>query len=322
MLNKKIKKFLNKKILFNSVVYGDIMFDFYNEVKIKKISAEAPVLVVSPVEGKNFFFLGGAGNVFNNLANSGVSTSLVSIRGEEEINFFLKKIKFNEKIFLIQDNSFINIKKKRIISNNKHLLRIDEEKDYFPKNNICDLVLKKVSSLLKKHNYLIVSDYNKGIVFCDFVKKILEMNKTKKIKIIVDSKDQDLSKFANVYLIKFNLEESKKAFGVNDIQIKSSEKKIFNFLVKFNINYCIITTGEDGAFLYSKQKKRKTFRTVKKKEVYDVSGAGDTFLAYLASALIKNMTVEESIEIANYASGIAVSRFGTSTVSKKDLCAE
>ena len=121
-------------------------------------------------------------------------------------------------------------------------------------------------------------------------------------------------------MIKLNLEEAKKAFNLNEILSKNSKNKIFHFLIQYNINYCVITSGPDGAFLFTKTKQSKIFKTIKKKEVYDVSGAGDTFLAYLASALIKNMSIFDSIKIANYASGIAVTRFGTSTISKQDLC--
>ena len=150
MIRSIIKKFLKKKNIFNSVIFGDVIYDFYNEVKINKISAEAPVFVVSPIPNKKFFFFGGAGNVFNNLINSGVSTSLVSIRGSSEINNYLKKINSYKKVFFIIDNKFKNIIKTRFISNNKHLLRIDEEKEYYPKKTICDLIIKKVSNLLKK----------------------------------------------------------------------------------------------------------------------------------------------------------------------------
>ena len=307
---------LKKKKLKKIIILGEIFEDIFAEVKITKISPEAPVMVISP-KNNNKTYLGGAGNVLQNLLSAKLNARLISLAENNKLKFIHNKSQ--SKIDFIFDKKYQNIKKIRYVSNNKHIIRIDHEKTYnFPskKNKEIIQLLKKN---LKKINTIIFSDYNKGFLTNENIPEILSLiNKDKNIKIFVDSKRSNLEIFKNVYLIKINNLEACDYFKIKDVYDASNYKKIFDFLKNNNIKYLIITTGKNGAILFYKNQFKCIFNK-QKKDVYDVSGAGDTFLSYLVYANTNGLDIKKSILVANHASFLAISKYGISSIKQSDL---
>ena len=204
MKSKNILLNFKKKKLKKIIVIGEIFEDIFAEVKITKISPEAPVMVISP-KNKNKTYLGGAGNVLQNLLSAKLNARLISLAENNKVKFINKKSR--NKIDFIFDKKYKNIKKIRYVSNNKHIIRIDHEKTYnFPskKNKEITQLLKKN---LKNSDTIIFSDYNKGFLTNFNIAESLSLinkNENKNIKIFVDSKRSNLEIFKNVYLIKIN----------------------------------------------------------------------------------------------------------------------
>ena len=313
LMNSLKKKNSNKRIL----VIGEIFEDIFSEVNIVKISPEAPVMVINPKNKFQSTYLGGAGNVLQNLISAKLNAKLISLAEKKKINFL--KYNLEKKIDLIVDKKYQNICKIRYVSNNKHIIRVDHEKLYnFPLKRNIDLY-KKLNNNLKKTNCFIISDYNKGFLTNSNIPKIIEIvNKKKNIKIFVDSKRPNLEIYKQVFLIKINNIEACEYFKIKDIYQTSNYKIIFNFLKNNKVEYLVITTGKNGAILFYKNKYNYIFNK-KQKKVYDVSGAGDTFLSYLVCANINGLDIKKSVLVANRASFLAISRSGISSIKKNDL---
>ena len=313
LLNKIKKKKSNRKVL----VIGEIFEDIFVESEIIKISQEAPVMVINQKYNIRNKYLRGAGNVLQNLLSANVNTSLISLAENKNINYVNQKSK--KKISFIIDRSVQNIKKIRYVSNNKHIIRIDHEKKYnFPKKKDLELI-NLVKKKMNNTSIIVFSDYDKGFLTNTNIPKIIEfIIKHKDKKIFVDSKRENLEIFKNVHLIKINNLEACNYFKIQDIYKRSNCYKIFNFLEKNNIQKIIITTGKNGAILFYK----KSFiylKNKKRSEVYDVSGAGDTFLSYLVVGCLSELEIKNSIMLANHASFLAITKYGISSINKEEL---
>lgn len=317
MISKTINYIKKKKSSKKVLVIGEIFEDIFAEVNIVKISQEAPVMVINPKKEDQKKYLGGAGNVLQNLISAKINAKLISLAEKDSFNFLNKKIQ--KKLLLTIDKSYKNIKKIRYVSNNKHLIRVDHEKTYqLPKKKEKSLY-KSIINNIKNIDFVVFSDYDKGFLTNNNIPKILQIIKAKKnIKVFVDSKRKNLEIYKDVYLIKINNTEACDYFKINNVYDSLNYKKIFTFLKQNKIENLIVTTGKYGAILF----KKNNFYYLQnkyKKEVYDVSGAGDTFLSYLVVGHIFNLNIKESISLSNHASLLAISRYGISSISKKDL---
>ena len=306
-----------KKINKNVLIIGEIFHDIFVESNIIKISQEAPVMVINPKSNIESKYLGGAGNVLQNLLSANINTHLISLAENNKINYVNKKTK--SRISLIIDKSFQDIKKIRYVSNNKHIIRVDHERIYnFPQKKNLELI-NLFKKKINNSSIFVFSDYNKGFLTNTNITKIIELiNKQRNKKIFVDSKRDNLEIFKNVYLIKINNLEACNYFKIQDIYKHKNYSKIYNFLERNNIQKIIVTTGKNGAILFYK-KNFIYLKNKKKSDVYDVSGAGDTFLSYLVTGSLFGLKIEDSIMLANHASFLAISRYGISSINKKDL---
>lgn len=312
ILNKVKKKKLKQKIL----VLGEIFEDIFQEVNIVKISQEAPVMVINPKKDSKNVYLGGAGNVLNNLLAIGLNSNLITIANTNKLHFLNKKIR--SKIKLINDNNFQDIKKVRYISGNKHIIRVDHEKKYILPNKYNLKIKNLLQKESKKSNLVIISDYNKGFFTNQNIPLILRILNKKDKKIFIDSKRSNLEIFKNVFVIKINNDEACNYFKIQDIYNKSEYKKIYDFLRINNIKNLIVTTGKYGAVLFS-NREYIYIKNYKQSEIYDVSGAGDTFLSYLVFGFMCGLDIKYSITLANHASFYAISNSGISSIKLSDL---
>lgn len=274
------------------------MLDEYVFGKVERISPEAPIPILN-VQSKKYV-LGGAGNVAANISALGGYAKLMCFIGEDEDGKKIKEITEINKIKLIPTFAKTTIKKTRIVSNKQQIVRIDQEetsKKFFNK----DLVLKESENT----DLIIISDYAKGAITQNLID-----NLPKNKKIIIDPKPKNKISYKGIYLITPNKKEALELSKCNDIH--EAGKKLQREL-KANI---IITRGKEGMSIFNDGiKDIPTYA----KEVYDVSGAGDTVIATLGLCLASNANLEEAAIIANYAAGISVEKIGTATVNINEL---
>ncbi len=312
-LDKVVKQFCEKSIL----VIGDIMLDEFIFGNVERINPEAPVPILNVK--KREIRLGAAANVANNIISLGGNCVLFGITGDDnsakKIINLAKKQKIS--LYLIKDKNVPTIKKTRAIAQNQHLLRLDFEEKYKP-NQIFFDALKE---LLMQNNFdaILVSDYAKGTI----TKEVMEILKQSNKPIFVDPKPANKSLYKGVFLITPNLKEAKEL--AEKIEVSESEKFADEFLGK---NLCqiydaniLITKSEKGMALHEKNKESFNIPT-QAKEVYDVTGAGDTVISTITLAYSCCNDLKTSALISNIAAGISVGKIGTSTVLKEELINE
>jgi D-beta-D-heptose 7-phosphate kinase / D-beta-D-heptose 1-phosphate adenosyltransferase len=304
----------NKKI----VVYGDIMLDKYMSGNVTRISPEAPVPVIKL--SKETKTLGGAGNVANNLSKLGCEAHLIGFIGQDnngkQLLSLLKKEKINfEPIF----TSNPTITKIRIIGGKQQIARIDIEETLSESNFEKEIFLKNISNKINKDiNVFIISDYLKGSCNEFACKEIITKCNELNIPVIIDPKGNNWAKYRNAFMLTPNLKELEQI--TNNSIINNREEIIKNtlpLLDKYNLKYILVTRSEKGMLLLSKNK-ILDFPT-EAKEVYDVSGAGDTVISTISLGISSGMSIEESVKLANIGAGIVVSKSGTTPLYKEEL---
>lgn len=308
-----------------ALVIGDIMLDRFIYGKIDRISPEAPVPVFKLSTEKQM--LGGAGNVVANLTSLGCKVSFIGIIGKDEngrkLSVLLEKNGAHSHLLRLDD--YPTIVKTRLIAGNNHLARVDQEEILPVVTRLLPRYNRILTQAIKKVDVVLVSDYNKGLLTPVTAQMIIEICNRFNKKVILDPKGSDYSKYVGATLVKPNLKEFSEATGrkynpqSNDFheQIKQGAKILFE---KYQIKNLIITLSEYGMIHISKENPDDLIQipTVAK-EVYDVSGAGDTSLATLGISIGADVPIREAMKLANLASGIVVGKLGTATVNAEEL---
>ncbi len=295
-------------------VIGDLIFDHYVFGTVDRISPEAPVPVVKVT--KEASFLGGASNVARNLTSIGVDTYLFGIVGNDSYGENL--LHMVEKANISTDN-IIKMKhrpttvKTRVIAHSQQVVRFDREIVLNLEKKYTKMILNSVRNL--QLDAVIVSDYGKGVVTQELIDGLVRMNKF----ISVDPKVRNAYFYKNVNIITPNLKEAKE---ISNIEINSftngveiAAKKI---LGETNADYILITRGHEGMTLFSK-KGDIYHQKAKTKEVYDVTGAGDTVIAVLTACVTAGFDIKQAVKIANIAAGIVVGKMGTATPTLDEM---
>ena len=295
------------------LVVGDIMLDRYWSGPTRRISPEAPVPVVK-VE-KNEDRPGGAANVSLNVAALGGKTTLIGFVGQDEAADSLeaKLNKHKVSFDLVKVSELPTITKLRILSGNQQLIRLDFE-DSFSTADPAPL-LAKIDAALPDFDVLILSDYAKGALTC--VQDIIQLARKHKVPVLVDPKGTSFEKYRGATLIKPNMLEFETIVG----KVKNEDdliEKAKNLLNELDLEALLVTRSENGMLLVRRGGAVLTLRT-QAREVFDVTGAGDTVVSTLATALSAGKSLEEACAIANSAAGVVVAKLGTSTVSPQEL---
>ena len=318
-MSKKISE--NILSLLNCKVFclGDLMLDKYIVGTTNRISPEGPIPVLDIK--KEVGMLGGVGNVVRNLSTLATETYLVSLVGDDLASKEVEKKLNNINIYnnLIKDPSRPTIIKSRFIANNQQILRVDKEKI----TSINKKIEKKVYEFSKKQilktNAVVISDYNKGLITENILKKIISFAKIHKKPIIVDPKSSNFSKYRGATIITPNIKELEAVLKkkiINEKQIIDFSRKLIS---KFNFNYLLVTMGKSGMILISRKQKKIVKLKAESEEVFDVSGAGDTVVSYIAAGLASSLKIEEVVEIANLAAGVVVNKTGTSVAHLSEV---
>lgn len=301
------------------LVVGDLMLDEYLWGEVDRISPEAPVQVVAIQ--KEDFALGGAGNVVNNAVALGAKVSVVGVIGTGRNGRLLLK-RFNElgvdTAGIIQEPDRATTQKTRIIAANQHVLRIDRETKQDISGPTLDKMIRFILDKMPDIDVVLISDYGKGLITKNLLSKVTASAKKYKKMIIVDPKGLDFSKYSGVSLLTPNKKEAALASGVEINNESSLEKAANIFLENLSLDNLLITCGKDGMVLFEKNK--EPFRVkAEARQVFDVSGAGDTVLAVFGLAVASGASIHNSVAIANTAAGIVVGKVGTATVSRQEL---
>ena len=307
----------NKSIL----VVGDTMVDRFVWGKVSRISPEAPVPVVEVT--KETQTLGGAGNVANNITSLGAKAYIITVIGDDLDGLCMKEMLESKNIntdYVIVDKQRPTTLKTRIVASNQQVVRVDKEiKGYFSgKTEVA--ILKNIDAVMKKVDGVIISDYAKGIVTDKVLKKIITLAKKKKIPVTVDPKVENFKKYKHITCMTPNTKEAIEGMNAQHQGIKTDEdiaklgKKILKLLQSQSV---LITRGEKGMTIIEKNK--ITHIPTRAKEVYDVTGAGDTVIATMTLALAAKRKLVEAAEIANFAAGIVVGKVGTATVTVDEI---
>ena len=316
-----IEKLKNKFTKSNQwcLVIGDLMLDQYIFGEITRISPEAPIPILK--KEKEQFRMGGAANVAANLSGLGIKTVLAGLIGRdingERLTQLIKKKLISSRGLMKSKNPTTT--KTRIVSGQQQIIRIDEEKNSLPldKNNI-----KKIIGLIKqKPSIIIISDYAKGLISLELMKPLIKTARQMKIPIIVDPKGDNLEKYRGVTALTPNKNEAyilTNNIDRNELILEKNLKKVRR---DFDIEFIAMTQGDLGVKLIT-EKKTRTIPASKLKQVFDVSGAGDTIIASIAAGMIANITLQESLKVANIAAGIVISKVGTTPIEKHELINE
>jgi D-beta-D-heptose 7-phosphate kinase / D-beta-D-heptose 1-phosphate adenosyltransferase len=321
-------KFIDKKVVHESIqsqfpqikimVIGDLMLDRYFWGDVSRISPEAPVPIVNI--HKKTSSLGGAGNVALNLIALGCSVELIGVVGDDTDADELRQKVADLGIDcrgLLSDPSRPTTVKTRIISDSQQMMRLDSEVSRFISEEIEQDLLKISCEKLDTIDIAILSDYAKGVLTDRFLSSFLDFANQKKIRVLVDPKRKDFRSYTNACAVTPNRAESQIALGhslVTDLDFELAAKE---FQDKYNFESVLLTRSEQGMTLLSDGIIRH-FPT-QAKQVFDISGAGDSVISILAAGLAAGLTWPEATELANLGAGIAVQKVGTSPVTADEL---
>ena len=323
MNNKTIKELLRnkKKHIKNSKILciGDIILDQYVYGRIDRVSPEAPVPILLITREK--YQLGGVGNVARNISSIGGKPSLFYLSSNNDVSKKINSLIRDEKnIKRIETkvDDFIAPVKIRYINKSSHIIRIDDENcDFKLSKKSQEFIFKKLELEIKQHDVIILSDYNKGFLSKKIIRQVIKISKKYGKIIIGDPKKNDLSVYSNIDILTPNQKEitasaKKKFLSEGDI-IKFSRKLIKDY----KIQGLLITRSENGMLLVNNNDVYKINASAKK--VNDVTGAGDTVVSVLALMLSIGLSMYDSVLIANYAAGLVVQKYGTETLTYKDI---
>ncbi|MBR4834091.1 MAG: bifunctional heptose 7-phosphate kinase/heptose 1-phosphate adenyltransferase [Thermoguttaceae bacterium] len=316
-----IEKFSNVKAL----AIGDLMLDRFAYGTVDRISPEAPVPVLKIRSCKEM--LGGAGNVVANLAALGCVTTFVGVVGQDSegrrVAELLSKVQCWNRLFFHPEAK--TIVKERMIAANSHLLRVDKEERLPDLSPIWDEFFAAASQAIRSADVVLLSDYNKGFFTPKTTQAILKLCREFGKPAIVDPKGRDYSKYNGATFVKPNLKEfqeaSERELRPADPNFRTeaiaAAKRIFE---RYEIENLLTTLSEYGMMRFSRQNPDDPRQIpTEAKEVFDVSGAGDTSLATFGAALGAGASVEEAMELANLASGIVVGKLGTASATAAEL---
>ncbi len=301
----------------NILVIGDLMIDHYLWGDAERISPEAPVQIVDIARETSV--LGGAGNVVNNLISLGATVNVASVVGDDEIakelTIMLKSIGVKTEGLITQKGRKTS-KKSRIIAAHQQILRYDKESKETISEASAEKIIKAIEKDLFVTDMIILSDYGKGVISDKLAQAVIHLAKEKGIRVLVDPKGTDYSRYRGAHMLTPNKKEASEATGIRIVDDESLERALLALKEQCALDRSMITLSEDGLAIYDGEVKR--FPTVAQ-EVFDVTGAGDTVIASIAFALSAGLSIEETARFANLAAGVVVGKIGSATVTLDEI---
>lgn len=299
------------------VVIGDLLLDAYTIGKAKRISPEAPVAIVNVLQEE--YRPGGAGNVALNLLSLGVQVVLVGRIGADWAGDTLKKALREENVesYLVTQEAYRTPIKNRIIADNQQIVRLDHEQIIDLNEGLEQTIIERLPSILEGVKAVAISDYGKGFLTSTLLTAIIHHALKCGIPIITDPKGSDFAKYKGTTVIKPNLSE---AYAAAHLPPSAPLNHVAAAIIgQTQASLLMITRSEAGISLFDDKGNRQDIPVLVKKEVKDVTGAGDTVLAVLAHAIANQLPYEEAAHLCNTAAGIAIEQVGCARITLSDL---
>jgi rfaE bifunctional protein kinase chain/domain len=305
---------MNQETLSNTkiLVVGDVMLDRYWYGSVERISPEAPVPIVQVDKEEDR--IGAAANVAYNVVSLGAKASLLSVIGGDAVGQELKRLIAQSGIegHLHFDQEMKTTVKLRVIGRHQQLIRIDFESP--PQREVLASLTDLFSQLLPSQDCILFSDYGKGGL--THISKMISLAKAANKTVLIDPKGKDYSKYAGADLITPNKSELIAVIGAWKTEQELFEKAQ-NLRQSLQLKNLLLTRSEEGMTLFDEQGSLHV--AAQAREVFDVTGAGDTVIATLASLVGSGLSIREAVPLANKAGGLVVGKFGTATISYQEL---
>jgi len=303
----------------NIVVVGDVMLDAYLIGEVNRISPDAPVPVVWVKE--KTATLGGAGNVALNLAGLACMVSIIGVRGDDIqgqlISDIMRERCISDNLIIVENQPTTT--KNRVIVQRQQIIRFDEEDTGKLKEKHESLLKQKIEKAIQTANAFILSDYNKGVLNGDICQFIIGLCKSRNIPVFVDPKRKAWERYRGATCITPNIAEIEEVCG---IKIGHSEEALLDAAIQlkaqYDFDWFLATRGSDGMCLIGPDS-TPFFIKAMAREVFDVSGAGDTVIATLTAAVALGLPFPIASEISNVAAGIVVGKVGSQPIAMKEL---
>ena len=324
----RLEQILNHAASRRITVIGDLMLDEFVWGKVGRISPEAPVPVVE-VTGESFY-PGGAANVARNLREFIDHVSVIGMLGKDRSGRHLRELLTAQSIDTsnaVEEGNFCTIVKTRIIALHQQVVRVDRERIVAPSPAQIPKIIAAVRNSIRETDAIIFEDYGKGFVTSELVAQIAREARMAGKIVAADPNPRHSVDWRGVTVVKPNRAEAFLAAGVpwrdpdetptKDPHLERTGKAL---LKKWETNYVLITLGEHGMMLFQ-QNDAPHYIPTRARQVFDVSGAGDTAIALFTLGLVCGATPIEAAEIANHGSAVVVSKLGTATVTRTELIA-
>jgi len=305
------------------VVLGDVMLDEFVWGDVTRISPEAPVPVVDI--RRESVHLGGAANVLANLVALGTQACVVGVVGKDSagqrLRGALHEANEDQPIeFLVEDESRPTTLKTRIIAHNQLVVRADREQRLAVNGHVEDSIVAALERALADANALVISDYDKGVVTPRILSQVLPQA-YERMPVLIDPKLRNFESYRPATLITPNHHEALRMSGLEEDSDDGLHQAARAIQSRLHCDSVLVTRGDRGMMLLEGNEQPVFVQTMAR-EVYDVTGAGDTVIATLAAALATGASMVESAHLANHAAGIVVGKIGTATVSATELLAK
>ncbi len=303
------------------LVIGDVMMDEYVWGDVKRISPEAPVMVVE-VE-RETYTPGGAGNVLNNIQVLGGISSVIGVIGDDDIGRQLVSRLAESGVDvtgLVTDPSRPTTRKTRIIAHSQQVVRVDRENQKRLSGRATKEAVSRLADKVAAADVVVFSDYDKGVAVPEITRTLLELAKKHGKAVVVNPKPRNVKQFKSASVISLNQSEAEAVTGISiadDRGLQRAAKRLLNALQPETL---LITRGPLGMSLFSANGETETI-PAHLVEVYDVAGAGDTVVSVLALALAAGATLGEAAVLANCAGGAVVKKVGVAAVTRDEIAA-
>jgi D-beta-D-heptose 7-phosphate kinase/D-beta-D-heptose 1-phosphate adenosyltransferase len=299
------------------LVIGDIMLDEYVWGSVRRISPEAPVPVVAVRDDSHV--LGGAANVAVNIAGLSSRSHLIGLIGNDHAGKDILRLLRKKGIGVagvVSEAGRPTTRKTRVIAHNQQVVRVDREKKDPPGEKAAKALLSNIAAIIPEVDGVILSDYRKGVLTRPLVAEVVSLARKHGAFVAVDPKHSDFSLYAGCTIITPNKSEAEAAIGgqelAGDVAVAAAGKSL---LRKAKAAAVLITRGEEGMSLVEKGKSASFHVPALARQVFDVTGAGDTVIATLAVAMAAGVPVRDAALLANIAAGVVVGEVGTAPIT-------
>ncbi|HXY42512.1 MAG TPA: D-glycero-beta-D-manno-heptose-7-phosphate kinase [Vicinamibacteria bacterium] len=303
------------------LVLGDVMLDEFLWGRVSRISPEAPVPVVEV--SRQSFHLGGAGNVAANVRSLGGEAALVCAVGDDAAGRLLREALQAAQVqplLAVSDSGRPTTVKTRIVAHNQQVVRADREDARDLDSRAAATVLAAVRAELPRAQALVVSDYQKGVVTAALLRQVLPLARRRRVSVLVDPKLRHFRRYRGVTLVTPNAAETEQATGIRlrgEPDLLRAGRRILALL---GCRAALITRGEQGMSLFERGRPPLHVKAAAR-EVFDVTGAGDTVIATLSLALAAGASLPEAAALANLAAGVVVGKVGTAQATPDEVLA-